>query len=210
MDRHRDYTKLSKSDRNTNIRWYHLYMEFKQWWKWNYLQDRNKLTDKKTNLWLPNMIKWGMRFSSVIQSHPTLRDPMDCSTPGFPVHHHLPELTQTHVCQVSDTIQPSCPLSSPSPPAFNVSQHQGLFKWISSSHQVAKVLEFSFNISPSNEHSGLISFRMDWMDLLVVQGTLKSLLQHHSSPNLALVLSEAEGWQGVMPEISGHLTHAKT
>ena len=72
-------------------------------------------------------------------------------------------------------------LSSPPPPAFNLSQHQGLVKWVSSSHQVAKGLEFSFSVSPSNEHSGLISFRKDWLDLLAVQGTRKSLLQHHSS-----------------------------
>jgi len=105
-------------------------------------------------------------------------------TPGLPVHHQLPELAQTHVHQISDAIQPSHPLSSPSPPALNLSQHQGLFQWVSSSHQVAKVLEsfsFSFSISPSNEYSGLISFRMDWLDLLAVQGTLKSLLQYHSS-----------------------------
>ena len=101
---------------------------------------------------------------------------MNRSTPGLPVHHQLPEFTQTHVYRVGDAIQPSHPLSSPSPPALNLSQHQGLFKWISSSHQVA-----SFSITPSNEHSGLISFRMDWLDLLAVQGTLKSLLQHHSS-----------------------------
>ena len=82
---------------------------------------------------------------------------------------------------VGDAIQPSHPLSSPSPPALNLSQHQGLFKWVSSSHQVAKVLDFSFSINPSNDYSGLISFRMDWLDLLAVQGTLKSLLQHHSS-----------------------------
>ena len=81
-------------------------------------------------------------FSSVAQSCPTLRDPMDHSTPGFPVHHQLPEFTQTHVHWVGDAIPPSHPLSSPSPPAFNLSQHQGLFKWVSSSHQVAKVLEF--------------------------------------------------------------------
>ena len=105
---------------------------------------------------------------------------MDCSTPGFLVYHQLPEFTQTHVHWVSDTIQPSHPLS-PSPPAFNLSQHQGLFKWLGSSHQVAKYWSFSFNISPSNEHPGLISFRIDWLDLLAVQGTLKSLLQHHSS-----------------------------
>ena len=78
---------------------------------------------------------------SVVQSCPTLCDPMDCSTPGFSVHHHLPELTQTHVHLVGDAIQSSCPLSSSSPPTFNLSQHQGLFKWVNSSHQVAKVLE---------------------------------------------------------------------
>ena len=85
------------------------------------------------------------------------------------------------VHQVHDAIQPSHPLSSPSPPAFNLSQHQGLFQWINSLHQVVKVLEFSFSIIPSKEIPGLISFRMDWLDLLAVQGTLKSLLQHHSS-----------------------------
>ena len=106
---------------------------------------------------------------------------MDCSMPGLPVFHQLPESTQTHVHWVGDAIQPSHPLSSPSPPAFNLSQHQGLFKWVSASHQVAKVLGFSFSICPSNEHTGLISFRMDWLDLLAVHGTLKSLLQHHSS-----------------------------
>ena len=112
---------------------------------------------------------------------PTLCSPMDCSMPGLCVHHQLPEFTQTHVHQVGDAIQPPHPLSSPSPPAFNLSQHQGLFQGVSSSHQVAKVLSFSFNISPSNEYSGLVSFRIDWFDLLAVQGTLKSLLQHHSS-----------------------------
>jgi len=107
--------------------------------------------------------------------------PMDCSTPGFPVHHQLPELTQTHVHRVCEAIQPSHLLSSPSPAAFNLSQHQCLFKWVSSLHQVAKVWSFSFSISPSNEYSGLISYRVDWLDLLAVQGTLKSLLQHHNS-----------------------------
>ena len=82
------------------------------------------------------------QFSSVAQSCPTLCDPMDCSTPGRPVHHLLPESTQTHVLWVSDATQPSHPLSSPSPPALNLSQHQRLFKWVSSSLQVAKVLEF--------------------------------------------------------------------
>ena len=120
-----------------------------------------------------------MQFSSVAQSCLTLCNPTDCSTPGFLVHHQLPELAKNYVHRVGDTIQPSHPLLSPSPPAFNPSQCQGLFKWVSSSHQVAR--SFGFNISPSNEHLGLISFRMDWLDLLAVQGTLKSLLQHHSS-----------------------------
>ena len=106
---------------------------------------------------------------------------MDCSTLSFPVHHQLLEFTQTHVHRVSDAIHLSHPLLSPPPPTFNLSQHQGLFKWVSSSHHVAKLLELQLSISPSNEHSGLISFRMDWLDLLVVQGTLKSLIQHHSS-----------------------------
>ena len=83
-----------------------------------------------------------VQFSSVAQSCPTLCDPMNCSMPGLPVHHHLLEFTQTHVHQVGDAIQPSHPLSSPSPPAPNPSQHQSLFQWVNSSHEVAKVLEF--------------------------------------------------------------------
>ena len=82
------------------------------------------------------------QFSSVTQSCPTLCDPMNCSTPGLPAHQQLPEITQTHVHQVGDAIQPSHPLSSPSPPAPNPSQHQGLFQWVNSSREVAKVLEF--------------------------------------------------------------------
>ena len=81
-------------------------------------------------------------ISSVTQSCPTLCDPMNPSTPGLPVHHKLPEFTQTHIHWVQDAIQPSHPLSSPSPPAFNLTQHWGLFKWVSSSHRVAKVLDF--------------------------------------------------------------------
>ena len=111
----------------------------------------------------------------------SLCNPMDCSTPGLPVHHQLPELAQIHVHWVSDSIQPSHPLSSPSTPAFNLSQPQGLFKRVSSSHQVAKVLEFQFSISPSNEYSVPISFRIDWFDRFTDQRALKSLLQHHSS-----------------------------
>ena len=106
---------------------------------------------------------------------------MDCSTPGFPVHHYPPELTQTHVHRVSDAIQPSHLLLSPCLPTFNCAQHQSLFKWGSSSHQVAKVLEFQLQHQPFQWTPRLISFSMDWLDLLAVQGTLKSLLQHHSS-----------------------------
>ena len=127
-----------------------------------------------------------IQFSSVSQSCPTLCNPMNRSTPGLPVHHQLLEFTQTHVYWVSDAIQPSHPLLSPSSSAFNLSQHQGLFKWVSSSHQWPKYWSFSFNISPYNEHPGLISFRMDWLDLLAIQGTLKSLLQHHSWKALIL------------------------
>ena len=96
-----------------------------------------------SNSWSENMVcTYSVQFSSVAQSCPTLCNPMDCSTPGFVVHHQLLELTQTHVHWVGYSIQPSHPLSFPSPPALNLSQHQGLFKWVSSSHQVAKVLEF--------------------------------------------------------------------
>ena len=111
--------------------------------------------------------------------------PMNCSTPDFPVHHQLPEFSQTNVHPVSDAIQPSHPLLSPSPPTFNLSQHQDFFQWVSSSYQVAKVLEFQLQYQYP-EYSGLISFRLDWLDLLAVQGTLKSLLQHHSSKALIL------------------------
>ena len=115
---------------------------------------------------------------SVAQSCPTLCDPMGCSTPGFPVLHHLPEFAQTHVHWVSNAIQPSHPLLSPSPPVFNLSQQQSLFQWVGSSIRWPKY--WSFSISLSNQYSGLISFRIDWFDLLAVQETLKSLLQHHN------------------------------
>ena len=122
-------------------------------------------------------------FSSVqLLSHVRLCDPMNRSMPGPAVHHQLPEFTQTHVHRVSDAIQPSHPLLSPSPPALNLSQHQGLFRPFSALRiRWPKDWSFSFSISPSNEHPGLISFRMDWLDLLAVQGIRKSLLQHHSS-----------------------------
>ena len=122
-----------------------------------------------------------VQLSSVTQSSLTLCDPMDCRMPGLPIHHQLPESNQTHVHWVGDAIQPSHPLWSPSPPALTLSQHQRPFKWVSFSHQVGKVLEFQLQHQSFSEHLGLISFRMDWLALLVVQGTRKSLLQHHSS-----------------------------
>ena len=122
-----------------------------------------------------------VQFSSVTQSCPTICDPMNHSTPGLPVHHQLPEFTQTHVHQVSDAIHPLIlgrPLLflPPIPPSIKVFSSESTLrrKW-------PKYWSFSFSISPSKEHPGLIFFRMDWLDLLAVQGTLKSLLQHHSS-----------------------------
>ena len=117
---------------------------------------------------------------SIAQSGPTLCDPTDCSMPGFPVLHYLPEFAQTHVHWVSDAIQPFHPLSPPSPPALNLSQHQGLFQWVGSSHQVAKVLELQLQHQSFQWIFRVDSFRIDWFDLLTVQETLKSLLQHHS------------------------------
>ena len=122
---------------------------------------------------------WTDQTRSVAQWCPTLCDPMNRSTPGLPVHHQLPEFTQTHVHRVGDAIQPSHPLSSPSPPAPDPSQHQSFFQWVNSAHEVAKGLEFQ--LQHHSFQRNLISFRMDWLDLLAVQGTLKSLLQHHSS-----------------------------
>ena len=118
---------------------------------------------------------------SVTHLCPTLCDPMDCSTPGLPVHHQPLELAQTQVYQVSDAIQPSHPLSYPSPPASIFPSIRGFSNESVLHIRWPKYSSFSFNISPSNEYSGLISFRMDWLDLLAVQGSLKSLLQHHSS-----------------------------
>ena len=117
------------------------------------------------------------QFSSVAQSCPILSDPMDCRIPGFPVHHQLPEFTQIHVHRVRDAIQPSHLLSSPSPPTFNLSQHQGLFSESVLLVRWPKYWSFSFNVS-SNEYSGLISFRVDWLDLFAVQGTLLRVQKH--------------------------------
>ena len=116
-------------------------------------------------------------YCSFAQSCLTLCHPRDCSMPGFPVLHRLSELTQTHVHWVGDAIQPSCPLSSPSPSAFNLSQHQGLFQWVNSLHDVAKVLGVSASASvlPMNIQDWF-PLGLPWLDLLAVQGTLKSLL----------------------------------
>ena len=124
------------------------------------------------------------QFSSVQCSCSVVSDSL---RPHEPQHARLPCPSPTprvhsNPCPLSQWCHSTYhPLSSPSPPALNLSQHQGLFKWVSSSHQVLKYWSFSFNIRPSNEYPGLIFFRMDWLDLPAVQGTLKSLLQHHSS-----------------------------
>ena len=120
------------------------------------------------------------QFSSAAQSCLTLCNPMKCSTSGLPVHHQLTEFTETHVHRVGDAIQPSHPLSSPSPPAPNPSHCKSFSNESNLCMRWPKYWSFSFSISPSREHPGLISFRMDWLDLLAVQGTLKSLLQHHN------------------------------
>ena len=136
------------------------------------------LKDKKKRIFRFIFINHFQRRTVCLQfscSVVSLCDPMNRSTPGLPVHHQLLEFTQTHVHWVGDAIQSSHPLSSPSPPALNLSQHQGLFRWVSSVRW-PKYWSFSFDISPSNEHPGLISFRMGWLDLLAVQGILKSLL----------------------------------
>ena len=124
---------------------------------------------------------WSVQFSSVTQSCPTLFNPMDCSMPGLPVHHQLTELTQIHVHRVGEVIQSSHPLSSPSPPAFNLSQLRVFSNESVLRIRWPKYWTFSFSISPSSEYSGLISFRIGWLDLLAVQGTIKSVLQYHSS-----------------------------
>ena len=118
---------------------------------------------------------------SVAESCLTLRDPMNYSTPGFPFLHYLLEFAQTRVHCVSYAIQPSHPLSSPFPPSFNLSQHQGLFSKSVLPIKWPKYWSFRFSISPSSDYSGLIFFRIDWFDLLAAHGTFKSLIQHHNS-----------------------------
>ena len=124
---------------------------------------------------------YSFQFISVAQLCSTLCNPLDCSTPGLPVHHQLLEFTHTHVHRVSDAIQPSHPLSSPFPPTLNLSSIRVFSNESVLLTRWPKYWSFSFNISPSNEHPRLISFRMDWLYLLAVQGTLKRLLQPHSS-----------------------------
>ena len=133
-------------------------------------------------------LNWiSVQFNSVVCSCPTLCDPMDCSMPGFPVHHQLLKLVQTHDHHVGDAMQPSHPLLSLSPPAFNLS-HIKIF-----SNELVLCIKWpkywSSSISPSNEYSWLISFTVDWFDLLAVGGTLKSLLQHRSSKASSSALS---------------------
>ena len=131
------------------------------------------IKSQESILWVQfSSVHWGVTDS--LQPHGLQHSRPPCPSPT------PPEFIHTHVRWVSDTIHPSHPLSSLSPPTFNLSQHQGLFKWVSSLNQLAKYWNSSFSISPSNEHPGLVSFRMDWMDLLAVQGILKSLLQYHS------------------------------
>ena len=128
--------------------------------------------------WKENCLSEGCSCS-VSKPCLTLCDLMDCSTPGFPVFHYLPVSVQTHVHRVGDANQPSHPLSPPSPPALNLSQHQGFFQWVGSLHQLAKVLELQLQYQ-FFQCSGLISFRIDWFDLLAFQRILKNLPQHHN------------------------------
>ena len=149
------------------------------------------LRNQTFELWLsPNSGVADFGFCcSVIGSCPTICDPMNCNTSGFPDLHHLPGFAQSHIHWISDAIQWSRPVLSPSPPDFSSSQHQSLFQWVGSSHQVAKVSDLQLQHQLLQWISGLISFGIDWFDLLAVQGTLKSFLQHHSSKASILQLS---------------------
>ena len=138
-----------------------------------FLQRRLKMANRHIKSCSTSLI---IHFSSVAQSCPTLCNPMNCSTPGLPVHHQLPEFTKTHVHWVSDAIQPSHPLSSPSPPAPNPSQHQSLFRWVNSSHEVAKVLEFqlqhhSFQRNSRKLQWGITSQWSEWPSTRSIQTT---------------------------------------
>ena len=122
------------------IKWYGIHLRIDLKIKWNNSKSR-EIYYSPPLIYTCHLLSW-VEFSSVAQSCPTLCNPLNCSMAGLLVHHQLPASTQTHVHCVSDAIQPSHPLLPPSPPAFNLSQHKGLFKWVSSPHQVAKVLEF--------------------------------------------------------------------
>ena len=146
-------------------------------WPRGWMKSEVKSEREKTNIIYKWYLEKWYQFSSVAQLCPTRCNSMDCSTPGLPVHHQLPEFTETHVHWVRDAIQPSHPLFLPSIFAsLRVFSNESVLRlrW-------PKYWSLSFSISPSSEYSGLISFRMDWLDLLAVQGTFKSLLQHHSS-----------------------------
>ena len=147
---------------------------------------------------------------SVVKSCLTLCDIMDCSTPGFPILCYLQELAQTHIHWVGDAIQPSHPLSSLSVPGLNLSQYQGLFQWVNSRIKWPRYWSFNFSISPSNEYSGLISFRIDWFHLLTVQGTIRSLLQHHSLKASVLQHSASFTVQLLHPYVTTEKTIALT
>ena len=148
-------------------------------WKIKPYDHLNRCRKSLWQNWAP--IYDSVQLSSAAQSCPTLCDPMNCSMPGLPVHHQLLEFTQTHVHRVGDAIQPSHPLLSPSPPAPNPSHIRVFSNESTLRTRWPKYWSFSFSIIPSKQIPGLISFRMDWLDLLAVQGTLKSLWQHYSS-----------------------------
>ena len=144
--------------------------------------------------------QWKHQFSSVTQSCLTLCDPMDCSTPGLPVHHQLPELTQTHVHRVSDAIQPSHPLLSPSPPAFNISQHQGLFQGVSSLHQVAKVLEFQLQWWWSS--CEVMSDSCDPMDCSLLGSSVHGIFQARILEWIVISFSRGSSWPRNWTQVS--------
>ena len=147
---------------------------------WNQEHDTFSFVLLKIALAIWGFLFSSVQFSSVAQSCPTLQ-PHEPQHTRPPCPSPTPRFTQTHVHWVGDAIWPSHLLSSPSPPTLNLSQHQGLFNESALRVRWSNYWSFSFSISPSNEYLGMISFRMDWLDLLAVQGTLKSLLQHHSS-----------------------------